>query len=178
MRGDTHASLHPASNLSERATGAIAPRKFHPRNYDPKKFAPPISRTQSAYLPQQLKRNADPPQARRRGRRWKSWVGAQSTRHRAAGQAMDTLALRRVAAAASIPMPAADRATETKAGRSRREVVPLRDRCWVSVNEAVQVTGEGRTKIYEHIALGKLLTKKTGRRRLINVRSLLEYCGE
>jgi hypothetical protein len=81
-------------------------------------------------------------------------------------------------AAASIPMPAADRASESKAGRSRREVVPLRDRCWVSVNEAVQVTGEGRTTIYEQIALGKLLTKKTGRRRLINVRSLLEYCGE
>jgi excisionase family DNA binding protein len=80
--------------------------------------------------------------------------------------------------AASTPMLAADRATETKDGRSRREVVPLRDRCWVSVNEAIQVTGEGRTKIYELIALGKLLTKKTGRRRLINVRSLLEYCGE
>ncbi len=40
-----------------------------------------------------------------------------------------------------------------------KSVVPLRERCWVSVDEARQVTGEGRTKIYELIALKKLLTK-------------------
>jgi excisionase family DNA binding protein len=82
------------------------------------------------------------------------------------------------AAAAAIPMADGDRAAQNKAGRSRREVIPLRERCWVSVEEASQVAGEGRTKVYELIALGKLLTKKTGRRRLINVQSLLEYCGE
>lgn len=59
-----------------------------------------------------------------------------------------------------------------------KSVVPLRDRCWVSVHEATQVAGEGRTKIYEMIAIGKLLTRKAGRRRLVNVASLLEYCGE
>jgi len=57
-------------------------------------------------------------------------------------------------------------------------VMPLRDRCWVSVDEASQVTGEGRTRIHELIALGKSLTKKVGRRRLVSVRSLLEYCAE
>ncbi len=56
--------------------------------------------------------------------------------------------------------------------------MPLRDRCWVSVDEASQVTGEGRTRIHELIALGKLLTKKVGRPRLVSVRSLLEYCAE
>jgi excisionase family DNA binding protein len=62
-------------------------------------------------------------------------------------------------------------------GSSKKGVVPLRDRCWVSVDEASQVAGEGRTRIYELIALGKLLTKKVGRRRLVNVTLLLEYCG-
>jgi hypothetical protein len=40
------------------------------------------------------------------------------------------------------------------------------------------MTGEGRTRIYELIALGKLLSKKVRRRRLVNVASLLDYCGE
>ena len=60
----------------------------------------------------------------------------------------------------------------------RKGVVPLRERCWISVDEASQVAGEGRTRTYELIALGKVLTKKVGRRRLVSVRSLLEYCAE
>jgi hypothetical protein len=62
--------------------------------------------------------------------------------------------------------------------RSQQAVVPLRERCWVSVDEASQVAGEGRTRLYELIRLGKLLTKRAGRRRLVNVASLLEYCAE
>ena len=81
-----------------------------------------------------------------------------------------------VAAAASVPMPATDRGVQDR--RSHRDVIPLRERCWISVDEACQVAGEGRTKLYELMASNKLLTKKVGRRRLVNVRSLLEYCGE
>lgn len=44
--------------------------------------------------------------------------------------------------------------------------------------EAGQVAGEGRTQIYEIIATGKLLTKKAGRRRLVSVASLLQYCAD
>jgi hypothetical protein len=67
---------------------------------------------------------------------------------------------------------------KTNPNRPQRAVVPLRERCWVSVDEASQVAGEGRTRIYELIALGKLRTKKAGRRRLVSVPSLLEYCCE
>ena len=75
-------------------------------------------------------------------------------------------------------MAVEDRLAEANSNPPRRAGVPLRERCWISVAEARQVAGEGRTKIYELIALGKLLSKKVGRRRLVNVRSLLEYCGE
>lgn len=70
------------------------------------------------------------------------------------------------------------RPLRARLGPSPKGAVPLRERCWVSVDEASQVAGEGRTRIYEQIALGKLLTKKAGRRRLVSVASLLEYCGE
>lgn len=83
-----------------------------------------------------------------------------------------------VADASAMPLGVEDRLAEADAVQSQRAAVRLRERCWVSVNEASQVAGEGRTKIYELIALGKLLSKKVGRRRLVNVRSLLEYCAE
>jgi hypothetical protein len=70
------------------------------------------------------------------------------------------------------------RSTGLRSGPTKKCVLPLRERCWVSIDEARQVAGEGRTKIYELIALGELLSKKVGRRRLVNVVSLLDYCGE
>jgi hypothetical protein len=79
--------------------------------------------------------------------------------------------------ASLVPPVVVDRSAETNSAPSHR-VVPIRERCWVSVDETSQIAGEGRTRIYELIALGKLLTKKVGRRRLVNVASLLEYCGE
>jgi hypothetical protein len=61
---------------------------------------------------------------------------------------------------------------------ARKICVPWRERCWLSISEAQQITGEGRTKLYESIATEKLLAKKCGRRRLVSVTSLLKYCGE
>jgi len=61
---------------------------------------------------------------------------------------------------------------------AKEVVVPLRERCWVSVREAHQVAGEGRTNFYSHLRENLILTKKVGRRRLVSVASLLEYCGE
>jgi hypothetical protein len=80
--------------------------------------------------------------------------------------------------ASSVPPVVVNRPGETISNRSQRAVVPIRERCWVSIDEARQMTGEGRTRIYELIALGKLLSKKVRRRRLVNVASLLDYCGE
>jgi excisionase family DNA binding protein len=41
-----------------------------------------------------------------------------------------------------------------------------------TVREACQMTGLGKTKLYELIANGKIETTTVGRRRLINVESL------
>ncbi|WP_410052172.1 helix-turn-helix domain-containing protein [Bradyrhizobium sp. SZCCHNS30571] len=42
------------------------------------------------------------------------------------------------------------------------------------MNEASEVTGLGRTKLYELIATGHLITTTVGRRRLVLVSSLQE----
>jgi hypothetical protein len=60
---------------------------------------------------------------------------------------------------------------------AKHVVVPLRERCWISVREAHQVAGEGRTKFYSRLRENRIVTKKVGRRRLVSVASLLEYCG-
>jgi hypothetical protein len=66
-----------------------------------------------------------------------------------------------------------------RGGEAAKEVVvPIRERCWISVREAHQVAGEGRTKFYSRLRQNVILTKKAGRRRLVSVASLLKYCGE
>ncbi len=54
------------------------------------------------------------------------------------------------------------------------KVVPFRERLSCTVDEACMVTGLGRTKLYELIGSGQLITTTVGRRRLVIVRSLLE----
>ena len=54
------------------------------------------------------------------------------------------------------------------------KVVPFRERLSCTVDDACAVTGLGRTKLYELIGSGQLMTTTVGRRRLIIVRSLLE----
>ncbi|PIT00761.1 hypothetical protein TSA1_08220 [Bradyrhizobium nitroreducens] len=56
----------------------------------------------------------------------------------------------------------------------RGKVVPFRERLSCTVDEACVVTGLGRTKVYELIGSGRLVTTTVGRRRLVTVRSLLE----
>lgn len=55
--------------------------------------------------------------------------------------------------------------------------VPFRERLSCTVDEACTVTGLGRTKLYELIGSGQLVTTTIGRRRLVIVRSLLELVG-
>jgi excisionase family DNA binding protein len=54
------------------------------------------------------------------------------------------------------------------------KAVPFRERLSCTVDEACAVTGLGRTKLYELIGSGQLITTTIGRRRLVIVRSLLE----
>ena len=53
------------------------------------------------------------------------------------------------------------------------KAVPFAQRFTCTINEACEVTGLGRTKLYELIADGHLATTTVGRRRLVVVRSLL-----
>jgi excisionase family DNA binding protein len=51
--------------------------------------------------------------------------------------------------------------------------IPVAQRLTCTIAEACEVTGLGRTKLYELIAEGHLATTTVGRRRLVLVRSLL-----
>ena len=51
--------------------------------------------------------------------------------------------------------------------------IPFVQRLTCTINEAREVTGLGRTKLYELIGAGQLATTTVGRRRLVMVRALL-----
>jgi excisionase family DNA binding protein len=51
--------------------------------------------------------------------------------------------------------------------------IPFTQRLTCTINEACEVTGLGRTKLYELIGGGHLVTTTVGRRRLVVVSSLL-----
>ena len=53
------------------------------------------------------------------------------------------------------------------------KAIPFTQRLTCTINEACEVTGLGRTKLYELIGDGHLATTTVGRRRLVVVRSLL-----
>ena len=53
------------------------------------------------------------------------------------------------------------------------ETVPFAEKLTCTINEACEMTGLGRTKLYELIGDGHLATTTVGRRRLVVVRSLL-----
>lgn len=55
----------------------------------------------------------------------------------------------------------------------RSQTVPFAQKLTCTINEACEMTGVGRTKLYELIGDGHLATTTVGRRRLVVVRSLL-----
>jgi len=55
----------------------------------------------------------------------------------------------------------------------RPQTVPFVQKLTCTINEACEMTGLGRTKLYELIGDGHLTTTTVGRRRLVVVRSLL-----
>jgi len=55
----------------------------------------------------------------------------------------------------------------------RLQTVPFVQKLTCTINEACEMTGLGRTKLYELIGDGHLATTTVGRRRLVVVRSLL-----
>lgn len=68
---------------------------------------------------------------------------------------------------------AADKSMPCHQGRR----LPLAQRLTCIVAEACEVTGLGRTKIYELIGDGRVATTTVGRRRLVIVQSLLTLVG-
>jgi excisionase family DNA binding protein len=63
-------------------------------------------------------------------------------------------------------VPATDGSREPK-------TLPFAERLSCTVDEACEATGLGRTKLYELIGSGQVITTTVGRRRLVMVRSLL-----
>lgn len=55
--------------------------------------------------------------------------------------------------------------------------LPFAQRLTCTIAEACEVTGLGRTKIYELIGNGRVTTTTVGRRRLVIVQSLLALVG-
>ncbi|WP_198033719.1 helix-turn-helix domain-containing protein [Bradyrhizobium sp. WSM2254] len=51
--------------------------------------------------------------------------------------------------------------------------LPFAQRLTCTIDDACEVTGLGRTKLYELIGAGRIVTTTIGRRRLVVVRSLL-----
>ena len=64
-------------------------------------------------------------------------------------------------------------ATSSAPKAVRSQTVPFVQKLTCTINEACEVTGLGRTKLYELIGDGHLATTTVGRRRLVVVRSLL-----
>ncbi len=56
--------------------------------------------------------------------------------------------------------------------------IPFRERIWCSVRDACEVTGDGRTKIFDKVRTGRIVSKKDGARRKLSVRSVLEDAAE
>jgi excisionase family DNA binding protein len=55
--------------------------------------------------------------------------------------------------------------------------IPFEQRPSCTMREACRATGLSRTTLYERMAAGELKTKTIGRRRLVNVASLLALVG-
>jgi excisionase family DNA binding protein len=63
--------------------------------------------------------------------------------------------------------------TPSAPGVTGPKAIPFAQRFTCTISEACQLTGLGRTKLYELIGDGHLATTNVGRRRLVVVRSLL-----
>jgi excisionase family DNA binding protein len=61
--------------------------------------------------------------------------------------------------------------------RNPLDRIPFAQRLTCTVAEACEATGLGRTKIYELIGNGRIITTTIGRRRLVVVQSLLSLVG-
>ena len=63
--------------------------------------------------------------------------------------------------------------SRTRSGRVPADTIPFAQRLTCTIPEACKATGLGRTKLYELIGGGYLDTITIGRRRLVQVTSLL-----
>jgi excisionase family DNA binding protein len=63
------------------------------------------------------------------------------------------------------------------ADEPKRGSIPFAQRLTCAVAEACEVTGLGRTKLYQLIGNGRVSTTTVGRRRLVLVQSLLALVG-
>jgi excisionase family DNA binding protein len=58
---------------------------------------------------------------------------------------------------------------------SQRPAIPFDQRMSVSIRDAAEIIGIGRSKLYEHINSGALRTVKIGGRRLVLIASIRTF---
>jgi excisionase family DNA binding protein len=63
---------------------------------------------------------------------------------------------------------------KTEVGKSN---VAINERLAVSIKEAAQIVGLGRTRLYELLKSGEIPSIRLGRRRLIKIEALREFVG-
>ncbi|MCP1913416.1 excisionase family DNA binding protein [Bradyrhizobium elkanii] len=63
------------------------------------------------------------------------------------------------------------------AGGKEPRTLPFAERLSCTIDEACEATGLGRTKLYELIGAGEIITTTVGRRRLVMVQSLIALLG-
>jgi hypothetical protein len=66
-----------------------------------------------------------------------------------------------------------NRAPKRASDRPLSERIPFHERIGCSVADAVVVSGESRSQLYEKMKAGKLAYWKSGRHRIVSVQSLL-----
>ena len=64
-----------------------------------------------------------------------------------------------------------------QSGRPVCELTETTVKITVTVKDACEMTGLGKTKLYEAIGSGQVATTRIGKRRLVNVESLRQFVG-
>jgi excisionase family DNA binding protein len=60
-------------------------------------------------------------------------------------------------------------------GKSNKPTVPINERLNVSLIEACQLIGIGRTRLYDYINAGELRTVRIGKRRLVPMAAIRDF---
>ena len=85
----------------------------------------------------------------------------------------DTVKIFPADAGSGITKKAKNNQSHRRRRKRKRKHIPFHERIGCSVADAVVVSGESRSRLYEKMKAGKLAYWKSGKRRIVSVQSLL-----